>query len=70
MHVHAHAHMNVHGNLHLYLQVYTSTIGVEFMHIWDFEQVNWICIVMCSCTYTHMCMRMCGCDILKLKKRP
>jgi len=23
-------------------QVYSSTIGVEYMHIWDHEQVNWI----------------------------
>ena len=23
-------------------EVYSSAIGVEYMHIWDHEQVNWI----------------------------
>ena len=23
-------------------QIYTEHIGVEYMHIWDHEQVNWI----------------------------
>ena len=23
-------------------QIYTELIGVEYMHIWDHEQVNWI----------------------------
>ena len=23
-------------------QIYTTSIGVEYMHIWDHEQVNWI----------------------------